>query len=101
METSYDLLFKLLTSAASKLDAAASLVSDLKLAPDVNIGKIGESLVNIYQIQHEFTPYVRTSGPTFWISNVRRGSGPAFVHCGTLSRIRNPEKKSSARPTAQ
>lgn len=53
VETSYDSLEELLTSAAARLDAAASLIRDLRLNPDVNIAKIGESLVKIFQFQHE------------------------------------------------
>ena len=53
MEISYESLDQLLTAAASQLDDAAGLIRDLDLAPDSNITKVGESLVNIFEIQHE------------------------------------------------
>lgn len=53
MEHSLEDLDELLKSAASKLDAAAAAVQDLGLAPESNVKKIGEVLVNISQIQHE------------------------------------------------
>jgi len=53
MEISYESLDKLLTAAASQLNDAAGLIRDLDLAPDSNIKKVGESLVNIFEIQQE------------------------------------------------
>ncbi len=53
MEVSYESLDELLAAAAHKLDSAAALIRDLDLAPDANIKKLGESLVNIFEIQGE------------------------------------------------
>lgn len=53
MEPSYDSLDELLTMAASKLDAAASMIRDLSLSSEANVRKLGEALVNIYEIQHD------------------------------------------------
>lgn len=53
MEDPYEALNNLLSLAANNLDAAASQIRDLKLAPETNIKKVGESLYNIFQIQHE------------------------------------------------
>lgn len=53
METSYDSLDELLTMAASKLDAAASMIRDLSFSSEANVRKLGEALVNIYEIQHD------------------------------------------------
>ena len=53
MENSYESLNELLTEAASKLDRAANLVRDLNLSPEDNIKKIGEALVNVFEIQHQ------------------------------------------------
>ena len=52
MEPSYDSLDELLTMAASKLDAAASMIRDLSFSSEANVRKLGEALVNIYEIQH-------------------------------------------------
>lgn len=53
MEPSYDSLDELLTMAASKLDAAASMIRDLSFSSEANVRKLGEALVNIYEIQHD------------------------------------------------
>lgn len=39
--------------AADELDAAAGMVRDLGLDPEVNIRKIGEALGHIFEIRHE------------------------------------------------
>ncbi len=53
METSFELLNQLLVEAAAKLDTAAAMIRDLNLSPPNNIRKIGEALVNVFEVQHE------------------------------------------------
>jgi hypothetical protein len=53
LENSLEALDEMLRSAASTLDAAAAVIRDLDLAPERNVKKIGETLINIFEIQHE------------------------------------------------
>jgi hypothetical protein len=53
LENSFEELDDMLKFAALTLDAAAAAIRDLGLTPERNVKKIGEVLVNIFQIQHE------------------------------------------------
>ncbi len=53
MDTNLDNLNAMLTKTSTELDEAASMIRDLSLNNEVNIQRIGEALVNIYDIQNE------------------------------------------------
>ena len=53
MENSLEALDEMLRLAASTLDVAAAVIRDAGLGPERNIKKIGEALINIFEIQHE------------------------------------------------
>jgi hypothetical protein len=53
LEHSLEELDEMLKSAASTLDAPAAVVRDLGLTPQRNVKRIGEALINIFQVQHE------------------------------------------------
>ncbi len=52
-EVSLDRLNDQLTKSAKLLDACADLIRDLELSPGDNITRIGEALVNIFEIQRQ------------------------------------------------
>ena len=51
MDNSLENLDLLLKESTEKLDAAAKMIKDLEIDRSQNIRKIGESLVNIFEIQ--------------------------------------------------
>lgn len=53
MDVSHEVLNKILTDAALSLDSAAHMVRDLKLSPETNIKKLGQALVDVFEIQNE------------------------------------------------
>lgn len=53
LENSLESLDEMLGSATSTLDLAAAVVRDLGLAPDMNVKRVGEALMLIFEIQHE------------------------------------------------
>lgn len=48
-----ELLNKLLTEAASKLDKSAALITELDMKKEVNRERIADALANIFEIQHQ------------------------------------------------